>query len=87
VRPDRLGDPGPAGHSPNNPSGPVTVKTLVPRSGEDWSLGSFSDGQVDRSGGPRRERDGDDLASFAHNGQGAVSSHEAERFDVGSGRF
>ena len=44
VRSDRLGDPGPAGHSPDDPGGPMTVKALAARPGEDRSLGPFADG-------------------------------------------
>ena len=38
-------------------------------------------------GGPRRERDGDGLAALAHDGQGPMSSLDAEGLDVGPDRF
>jgi hypothetical protein len=34
---------------------------------EDWSFAARTDGQVDRPGGARRERDSDDLATLAGN--------------------
>src|SRR5207247_735901 len=41
------------------------------------------DGQVDRPGGPRRQRDGDDLAALAGDGESPVAALEAQMLDVG----
>ena len=46
-----------------------------------------ADGQVDRPGGPRRRRDGHDLAAIAGNGQSPVPALEAQVPDVGVGGF
>ena len=43
--------------------------------------------EVDRPGGARGERDGDDLAALAQHGQGAVPAFETELVDVGAERF
>src|SRR4051812_40914565 len=66
VRPDRLGDAGAAGDAAHNPAG----------------VEALTDGEVDRTGGTRCERDGDDLAALAQHGEGAVPAFEAELVDV-----
>jgi hypothetical protein len=45
-------------------------------SGEQRPAGALADRQVDRAGGARRERDGDDLAAVAGDDQGAVAALE-----------
>jgi hypothetical protein len=42
-----------------------TVETVAVLAEEDRPLDPLADGEVDRSCGARRERDGDDLAAFA----------------------
>jgi hypothetical protein len=85
VRADRLADPGAAGDAPHDPPSSVAVEAPTVGTGEDWSVESLADGQVDRSGGAGSERDGDDLAALAKNGQGPVTPLQAEPVDVGSG--
>ena len=64
MRADRLGATGPASDPADDPAGPVTVEALAVSGDEDRAAGPFADGQVDGSGGARRERDGDGLAAF-----------------------
>jgi hypothetical protein len=52
---------------------------------EERSFGALADGQVDRPGGARRERDGDDLAALAGDDQGAVAAFQAQVLDVRAG--
>jgi hypothetical protein len=54
---------------------------------KDRTVRALADGQIDGPGGARRQRDGDDLAALAHDGQGPMAAFEAERFDVGAQRF
>jgi hypothetical protein len=65
VRPHRFGDPGAAGDPADHPPSAVPVQPAAIGGQEDWSLAALADGQVDRAGGARRERDGDDLAALA----------------------
>jgi hypothetical protein len=87
VRADRLGEPGPAGDTPDDPAGPVTVEAMAVPDDEDRAADPFADGQVDSAGGARSERDGDGLATFAHDGEGPMSSLDAEGVDVDPDRF
>ena len=48
---------------------------------------AFTDGEVDGAGGARRERDDDDLAALAGDGECAVSAFDAKRLDVGAEGF
>jgi len=63
----------------------VPVEPPVGGGGEDRSFAAFADGQVDRAGGGRGERDDGFLAALASDRQGAVASFGAEGFDVGAG--
>jgi hypothetical protein len=72
VRSDRLGDPGATSDPSDNSGRAVTVQTVFAGAGEDRSLGALADGQIYGPGGVRRDRNGDDLAALAQNGQGAV---------------
>jgi hypothetical protein len=65
----------------------MTVKTPTVRRDEDRTAVTFSDGQVDRSGRPRCQRDGDGLASLAKDGEGPMTPLEAQGLDVSSDRF
>jgi hypothetical protein len=87
VRADRLGDPSPAGDTPDDPAGPVTVETLLFSGHEDRAAGPFPDPEVDSTGGTRRERNGDALAALAHDGKGPMSSLDTQGLDVGPDRF
>jgi len=65
VRPDRLGDPGAAGHPAHDPRDTVLVQPLPIKCEEDWPLAALADRQVDRPRRPGRERNGDHLAASA----------------------
>jgi hypothetical protein len=62
--PDGLGDPGPAGHAPQDPSGGLAVEAVASRPEEDRPLAAFADGQTHGPDGARRQGDGDDLGAF-----------------------
>jgi len=87
VGADRLGDLRTAGDPPHDPTGPVTVKTSTVRRDEDRAAVAFSDGQVDRPGRPRCQRDGDGLPALAKDGECPMTPLEAQGLDVGSDRF
>jgi hypothetical protein len=55
------------------------------RGQEHWCAGALADGQVDRPGGARRERDGDDLAALAGNRESPVAAFQTEVLNVGAG--
>ena len=65
----------------------MPVEPLAVPSDEDRSFDALADGQVDRSGGAWCERDGDDLASLAQHGKGAMAAFDAEGLDVRSEGF
>ena len=52
---------------------------------EHRAAGALADGQVDRPGGARCQRDGDDLAALAGDGQRSVAAFQAQVLDVRSG--
>jgi hypothetical protein len=87
VRPDPLGDASPLGQPPDYPGCGVPGQALAFVAQEDRSLEPLTDRQVQRSGGSRRQRDGDGLGSFAVHHEGSVASLEAELFDVGAEGF
>jgi len=70
-----------------NPGGAVPVQPLSVWGEEYWPFHAFSDGQVDRSRGAWRERDGDHLAALTGDHQGPVSALDAEGFNVGASGF
>ena len=88
--PERMGrdgfrDPGAAGGLADDPPGPVPVQPLPVGGQEHRPAGALADGQVDRPGGPRRQRDGDHLAALAGDGQGPVPAFQAQVLDIGAG--
>jgi hypothetical protein len=85
VRADLFADPGAAGHPADDPGGAVPVQPPPVRGEEQRSFGPLAGRQVDRPGGARRERDGDDLAAFAGDDQGAVAALQAQVLDVRAG--
>jgi hypothetical protein len=85
VRGDCLGDPGTAHGLADDPSGAVPVQPPTVRGLEHWPAGTFADGQVDRPGGPRRQRDDDDLAALVGDGQCPVPAFQSQVLDVGAG--
>jgi hypothetical protein len=70
MGPDGLRDPGAAGDLADDPGGAVTVRPVAVGVQEDWSCAAIADGQVDRAGGARRERDSDDKPAGMHGGIG-----------------
>jgi hypothetical protein len=48
------------------------------------AAGAFADGQVERPGGTRRQRDDDDHAALGGDGQGPVAPFQAQVLDVGA---
>jgi hypothetical protein len=87
VRSNGLADPGAACHPAGDPPGAVPVQPPPVTGDEDRPVGSFADGQVDRAGRTRRERDSDHLAALAGDDQCAVAAIETEVLDVGAGGF
>jgi hypothetical protein len=71
-----LADPGAARHAADDPGGAVPVQPPPVRGDEQRPLGALADGQVDRAGGTRGERDGDDLAALAGDDQSPVASFQ-----------
>ena len=64
---------------------PCRSSRLRSRGGEARSFAAFADGQVDRAGGPRRERDNGFPAALAGNRQGPVAALGAQSLDVRAG--
>ena len=87
VGADVIGDPGAAGDPVHDPGGAVPVQPPPVRGEEQRSFVALADGQVDRAGGARRERDGDDLAALMGDEQGPVPAFHAQVLDVGAGRL
>jgi hypothetical protein len=85
CRGDGLADPGAARDLADDPPGAVAVQPPPVRGQEDRPVTAFPGGQVDRPGGARRERDGDDLAALAGDRQGPVSAVQPQVLDVGPG--
>ena len=63
----------------------MPVQSLPIRSAEQRPARAIADGQVDRAGGPRGERDRDDLAAFAGDDEGPVPAFQTQMLDVGAG--
>ena len=79
-----LGDPGAAGNLADDPPGAVPVQPPPVRGQEHRPVHALADGQIDRSGSARRQRDGDDLAALAGDGQSPVPAFQAQVLDVGA---
>jgi hypothetical protein len=84
VGPDTLGDPRPSGDATHDPAGGVTIDPLPVGAHEDRPVAALADRQVDGPGRPRCQRHGDDLATFAQDGERAVTALEPEVLDVGA---
>src|SRR5215472_3416702 len=84
---DWFGQFGLLGDAADDPPGAVPLEPRPARGQEDGSLAAFADCEVDRAGGPRRERDQSPLAALAHDGQSAVTALDAERLDVRADRL
>ena len=87
VRTDELGDTRALCHSANDPARAVAVEAAAVDPEEDRALTALADCEVDGTGRAWRERDGDNLAALAHDGEGSMTAFEAQRFDVGTGRL
>jgi hypothetical protein len=87
VRPDRLGDPRRASQSAHDPPGGVPIEPFAVVAEEDRRVDTLADGEIDRSGRPRRERDHDNLAALARHREGPVAALESKGFDVGAECF
>jgi hypothetical protein len=85
VRRHQLADPRVAGCLADDPPRAVPVQPTPVRGQEHRPVRPFTDGQVDRPGGPRRQRDGYDLAALAGDGQGPVPALQAQALDAGTG--
>jgi hypothetical protein len=68
-------EPPASASQPSATGSPVTIE-------QDWSVLAFTDGEVDGAGGSGRHGDEDGLATFAKDGEGAVSAFETETLDV-----
>jgi hypothetical protein len=84
VRCDGLADPGAAGGVADDPPGGVLVQPSPVAGQEHWPFRALADGQVERPGGTRGQRDGDDLAALTGDGQGPVATFQAQVLDVGA---
>jgi hypothetical protein len=79
-----LGDASSTGDAAHDPSRRMSVKALTVGPNKEGSFASLADREIDRACRPGSERNRDDLASLACNGEGTVAAFEAERFDVGT---
>ena len=84
---DGLADPGAAGGLADDPAGAVPVQPPPVGGQEHRPAGPLADGQVDRPGRARRQRDGDHLAALTGDRQGPVPAFQAEVLDVGADGF
>ena len=82
-----LGDTSLAGYPADDAPGAAAVQPPLVGSEEDGSFAALADGQVDRTCGARRKRDGDDLAALAGDNQRAVAAFCAHALDIRTGRL
>ena len=82
VRADVLRYTRSPGDPADDPGGAVPVQSPSVCGDEQRAFGALADCQVDRAGGARGERDGDDLAALAGDDQGPVPALEPEVLDV-----
>jgi len=85
VRPDWLADPVAPRDPADDAPGAVPVQPAALPAEEDRPFAALADGEVDRPGGPGRERDRDDLPALAGDGEGPVAAFQAHGLDVGAG--
>jgi hypothetical protein len=65
------------------PVGGSAVEAVAVMAPKDWPVVAFTDGQVDRAGGPGHERHGGGLVALAHDPERAVAALDGEVLDVG----
>src|SRR5690348_17949974 len=82
---DLLADPCKAGSGADDPPGAVPVQPPPVRGQEHRPFGTLADGQVNRPGRARCQRDGHHLAALTGHRQGPVATLEAQVLDVGAG--
>ena len=87
VRANGLVDSGGAGDAAHDATRAVAVHPLAIGTKKDRAVESLADREVDRPRGARCQRDGDDLAAVAQDGEGAVAAFNAEGVDVGAESF
>jgi len=71
----------------DDPPGAVPVQPPPAGGQEDGTAATVACGQVYRPGGAGSQRDGDNLAALAGDGQRPVPAFEAQVLDVGAGGF
>ena len=85
MRRNGFGDPGTAGGLADDPPCAVPVQPPPARGQEHRAASALADSQVNGPGGARRERDGDDFAALAGDGQRPVPALKAEVPDISAG--
>ena len=83
--PNGLQDPGASGDAADDAPGAVPFQPLPIPIEEDRPFAALPNSEVYSAGGPGRERDDDDLAGVAGNGEGLVAAFQAHGVDVGAG--
>jgi hypothetical protein len=87
VGADKLVDTCAARNVSDDPATTVAVESVAVGAEEDRALTALADCKVDGTGRAWGKRDGDNLATFAHDGEGSMSSFEAESLDVRANRL
>jgi hypothetical protein len=78
---------GAAGDLADDPAGAVPVQPPTVGGQEHRAVGALADGQIDRPGSARRQRDGHHLAALAGDGQGPVPAFETQMLNVSPSRL
>ena len=82
VRGDVLVDPRPASDPSNDPAGGVPIHPLAGDGGEDRTIESFTDGEIDGPADPWGQRHGDQLAALAQHRDRAMPPLQTKVLDV-----
>src|SRR6516162_5800102 len=85
MRRDGLGNPGTAGGLADDPPGAVPVQPPPVRGQEHRPARTLADGQVDRPGSTRRDRDSDYLAALAGNRESPMAALQAQLLNIRAG--
>ena len=86
VRANKLGDPRTPSDASDDPARALAVQAAAVSGEEDRSLAPLADCEVDRAGRAWGERDRDDLAALAHDGEVSTSAFETKRLEFGTRR-